>query len=178
MINYHLHFILVISFLIYTLINKSLAYDCLIRSLIDLNYPKALTLYNGYQLLVTSKGIYSFQPYQTNFAFQYNFTEEQKFSTDITSFKNSINQVELAQFNSENGGKKYVICLAKNIIYFIDESGKVIFFQELEKKVDVDYSITLVPYKYYSGDYYFIIGYNTIDTNFQTINPLIITLRI
>jgi len=33
--------------------------------------------------------------------------------------------------------------------------------------VDVDYSITLVPYKYYSGDYYFVIVYNTIDTNFQ-----------
>jgi len=167
MINNHSHFILVISILIYTLINISLADDCLIHSLTDLNYPKALTLYNGYQLLVTSKGIYSFEPYKTNIAFQYNFTEEQKFSTDITSFKNSINQVELTQFNGENGGKKYVICLANNIIYFIDETGKVIFFQELEKKVDVDYSITLVTYKYYSGDYYFIIGYNTIDTNFQ-----------
>jgi len=167
MINNHSHFILVISILIYTLINISLADDCLIHSLTDLNYPKALTLYNGYQLLVTSKGIYSFEPYKTNIAFQYNFTEEQKFSTDITSFKNSINQVELTQFNGENGGKKYVICLANNIIYFIDESGKVIFFQELEKKVEVDYSITLVPYKYYSGDYYFVICYNTIDTNFQ-----------
>jgi len=134
MINNPSHFILLISILIYTLINIGLAYDCLIHSLTDLDYPKALTLYNGYQLLVTSKGIYSFEPYKTNIAFHYNFTEEQKFSTDITSFKNSINQVELAQFNSENGGKKNVICFAKNIIYFINENGKVIFFKELEKK--------------------------------------------
>ena len=162
MINYSLNFIQLISFIIYAFINKVFAEDCLTHSFSDLNYPKALTLYNGYQLLVTSKGIYSFEPDLSNIAFHYNFTEEQKFSTDITKFKNTINQVELAQFNGENGGKKYVICFANNIIYFINENGKIIFYKELEKKVEVDYSITLVAYKYYSGDYYFVIAYNSI----------------
>ena len=61
MINYSLNFISLISFFIYTFINKILAEDCLTHSFSDLNYPKSLTLYNGYQLLVTSKGIYSFE---------------------------------------------------------------------------------------------------------------------
>ena len=164
MINYSLKFIQLISFIIYAFINKVFAEDCLTHSFSDLNYPKALTLYNGYQLLVTSKGIYSFEPDLSNIVFHYNFTEEQKFSTDLTKFKNSINQVELAQFNGENGGKKYVICFANNIIYFINENGKIIFYKELENKMEVDYSITLVAYKYNSG-YYFVIGYNSIDIN-------------
>ena len=167
MINHSLNFISLISFIIFSYINKGLAEDCLTHSLSDLNYPKALTLYNGYQLLVTSKGIYSFEPDLSNIVFHYNFTEEQKFSTDITNFKNSINQVELAQFNGENGGKKYVICLANNIIYFINETGEIIFYKELENKVEVDYSITLVAYKYNSG-YYLVISYNNIDTDFNT----------
>ena len=164
MINYSLKFIQLISFIIYAFINKVFAEDCLTHLFSDLNYPKALTLYNGYQLLVTSKGIYSFEPDLSNIVFHYNFTEEQKFSTDLTKFKNSINQVELAQFNGENGGKKYVICFANNIIYFINENGKIIFYKELENKMEVDYSITLVAYKYNSG-YYFVIGYNSIDIN-------------
>ena len=172
MTNYPLNSILMISILIYTLIQICLADDCLTHSFPDLNYPKSLTLYNGYQLLVTSKGIYSFEPDLSNIAFHYNFTKEQKFSTNIAQFKNSINQVELVQFNEENGGKNYAICLANNIIYFINENGKIIFFQELENKVEVDYSITLVAYKYYSGEYYFVVGYNDIDVNFGNIEVL------
>ena len=167
MINHPLNCFSLISFIIFSYIKKGLAEDCLTHSLSDLNYPKALTLYNGYQLLVTSKGIYSFEPDLSNIAFHYNFTEEQKFSTDITNFKNTINQVELAQFNGENGGKKYVICLANNIIYFINETGEIIFYKELENKVEADYSITLVAYKYNSG-YYFVIMYNNIDADFNT----------
>ena len=170
MINYLLNCIPLIIFFIYAFINKVLADDnCLTHSFTDLNYPKALTLYNGYQLLVTSKGIYCFDPDLSNIVFHYNFTEEQKFSTDINTFKNSINQVKLAQFNGENGGKKYVICLANNIIYFINETGKIIFFQELENKVEVNYSISLVAYKYFSGIYYFVITYNSIDFNYNNV---------
>ena len=172
MINHPLNFIQLIFFFIYTFINIVFSEDCLTHSFSDLNYPKALTLYNGYQLLVTSKGIYSFESDLSNIVFHYNFTEEQKFSTDITKFKNSINQVELAQFNGENGGKKYVICLANDIIYFINENGKNIFYKELENKVEVDYSITLVAYKYYLGDYYFVIAYNSIDVNYYNIKVL------
>ena len=108
----------------------------------------------------------------SNIVFHYNFTKEQKFSTDINKFKNTINQVELAQFNGENGGKKYVICFANNIIYFINENGKIIFYKELENKVEADYSITLAAYKYYSGEYYFVIAYNSIDVNYHNVKVL------
>jgi hypothetical protein len=122
--------------------------------------------------LVASKGIFSFEPDLSNIVFHYNFTEEQKFSTDITQFKNSINQVELAQFNGENGGKKYAICLANNIVYFINETGKIIFYQELVIKLEVEYSISLVAYKYVLGDYYFVIAYNSIDINYYNTKVL------
>ena len=82
--------LLLIRFILYSFLRNILSEDCLTHSLTDLNFPKAKTLLNGYHLMVTSKGIYSFNPELTNILFSYNFTDEQKFSTDITKMKNTI----------------------------------------------------------------------------------------
>ena len=138
--------LLLIRFFLYSFLPNILSEDCLTHSLIDLNFPKAKTLFNGYHLMVTSKGIYSFNPELTNILFSYNFTDEQKFSIDITKMKNTINQVEISQF-SQKEGKNYVICIANNYFYFMDEYGKMIFNQKLTSNINVDYPINFTIIK-------------------------------
>ena len=153
---------LIIEFILYLFLPEILTEDCLTHSLTDLNFPKVKTLVNGYHLMVTSKGIYSFNPELTNIAFSYNFTDEQTFSTDITKMQNTINQVEISQF-IENEGRNYVICIANNYFYFMDEYGKMVFNQKLTKNINIDYPINLISYKYSNGFYYFIIAHNYFD---------------
>jgi len=91
--------------------------ECLTHSFPDLNYPKVFTLENGYQLMVTTKGIYSFNPTLDIIVYSYNFTDEQKMTDinyiddDIDEKIDNINQVEISQFTDEEG-KKYAICFA------------------------------------------------------------------
>jgi len=139
--------------------------DCLLYSLPDYRFPKAKTLENGYHLLVTIKGIVSFFPGLSKIAFSYNFTEEQIVSTDIYKMNNTINQVEISQFSNDEGGKNYVICLANNFIYFMNEKGTIIFSQDLPTKLYIIYSISLVAYKYINNNYYFIIAHISLDSS-------------
>ena len=145
--------------IIFLLLFKLYYSDCISHSFEDLNYPKGFTLENGHQLMVTSKGIYSFYPGLTKIKYSYNFTDEQMMSTDLNSMADTINQIEISQFDGEEGGKKYVICLANDFIYFMDEEGKILYYQKIPDLI-ADYSIKLIAYKYYENDYYFIIAFN------------------
>ena len=124
----------------------------------DLSYVKALTLENGYILMVTKTGIFSFYPGLASFAYNYNFTDEQILNGGVDSMEDTINQVEISQFSNEEGGERYIICLAKKFIYFMDEKGALFFYRKLS-----DFgqnTISLTAYKYFNGTYYFIIAYN------------------
>ena len=99
--------------------------DSICQSFLDLNYPKGFTLESGYQLMVTNKGIYSFYPGLSSIKYYYNFTEEQKLSFDLYTMPDTVNQIEISQFSGEEGGKRYVICLAKDFLYFMDEKGQI-----------------------------------------------------
>ena len=147
------------KFIIFLFLFKIYYNDCISHSFEDLNYPKGFTLENGYQLMVTSKGIYSFYPGLTKIKYSYNFTNEQMMSTDLDSMADTINQIEISQFDGEEGGKKYVICLANDYIYFMNEEGKILHYQKISNLI-ADYSIKLIAYKYYENDYYFIIAFN------------------
>ena len=139
--------------------------DCLVYSLSGYNYPKAKTLENGYHLVISTKGINAFFPGLSKISSSYTFTEEQVFSTNIYQMNNTINQVDISQFSNEEGGKNYVICLATNFIYFMNEKGTIIFVQDLPIKIYIDYSITLVAYKYINNYYYFIIAHISLDSS-------------
>ena len=139
--------------------------DCLVYSLSDYRFPKAKTLENGYHLVISNKGINSFFPGLSSKAFSYTFTEEQVFSIDAYNFNNTINQVEISQFSNDENGKNYVICLANNIIYFMNEKGTIIFNQDLPIKININYPITLVAYKYINNNYYFIIAHISLDSS-------------
>ena len=139
--------------------------DCLINSIPDLKYPKLKTLFNGYHIMVSVQGIFSINPGLTKIEYSYIFTESQKFTEDVDNVKNTINQVEISQFSNEEGGKEYVVIYASNYIYFLNEYGKLKFYQELEKnnKINTDNSINLVAYKYKNGVYSFILEYNDVN---------------
>ena len=138
--------------------------ECLVYSLPDYRFGKAKTLENGYHLVISNKGINSFFPGLSSIASSYTFTEEQLFSTNAYQMNNTINQVEISQFSNDEGGKNYVICLATNFIYFMNEKGTIIFIQDLPIKIYIDYSITLVAYRYINNNYYFIIAHISLDS--------------
>ena len=132
---------------------------CITHSFPDFSYPNAKTLNNGYQIFVSAEGIYSLNPSLTNIIYSYNFTESQKFSLDLDKMKNSINQVEISQF-LKGEGNELVIVYANNFVYILNEFGQYKFSAELDNKIDTEYSITLVAYKFDNGIYYFIIAHN------------------
>ena len=146
-------------FIIILFLFKICCNDSKCQSFLDLNYPKGLTLENGHQLLVTNKGIYSFYPGLSSIKYYYNFTEEQKITFNLYTMPDSVNQIEISQFSGEDGGKRYVICLAKDFLYFMDEKGKIMH-NEYIPDITAEYCLKLIAYKYYENDYYFIIAYN------------------
>ena len=113
------NFIFILLFLLKFCHNE----ECKLVSFLDLRYVKALTLENGYQLMVTKTGIFSYYPGLASFAYNYNFTDDQILDDGVDSMENTINQVELSQFSNEEGGEKFSLCLAKNYIYFMNENG-------------------------------------------------------
>ena len=133
--------------------------ECIIHSFPDLHYPKAFTLENGYHLIVTSTGIYTFYPKLSKFSSSYNFTEEQIISTNIYGFQNTINQNQISQFLDNEEGKEYIVCLVKSFLYFMDEKGKIILIEKLSN-INAKFILSLIAYKYNNGNYYFVLAYN------------------
>lgn len=119
--NFFLKKIILYYFIFSLLLINIYSDDCLTHSFPDLSYPKSKTLFNGYHIMVTAEGIFSFNPKLTKIEYSYNFTTSQKFSVETDDMKNTINQVEIAQFSDEDGGKEYVVIYANNYIYFLNE---------------------------------------------------------
>ena len=164
-VHISLNKLLLFQFILYLIVFKVYSGDCITHSFIDVTYPKGKTLDNGYQLMISAEGIFSFDPQLSTVENAYFFTESQKFSLDVYNNNNTINQVEISQFSDEEGGKKLVVIYAKNYVYILTEYGELMFFQELENKVNTKYSITLVAYKYSNDIYYFIIGHNIMNSS-------------
>ena len=156
--------VIIIYFIININLKRVYCDECLTHSYSELTFPKAKTLSNGFHLLISYEGIYSFSPHLSKIIFSYNFTESQKFSKLIYDMKNTINQVEISEFLNDEGGENYILCLINNTIYFLTQFGKVIFNQELTYKIEVGYPISLVAYKYTDNILYFVIGHNYIDS--------------
>ena len=146
----YFHKVALIIFIYNIILEKVFSDDC---SFPGLTFWKAKTLSNGYHLLVTHEGIFSFKPRLSKIAFSYTFTEEQKLEQSLETMKNTINQVEISQFSGDDGEEKNILCYANNYIYFLTPYGQVIFNQILENKIEVDYEINLIAYNYYNNEY-------------------------
>ena len=152
-----------INSIIIILFVKIISDDDVIKSFNDLTYSKVKKLDNGYILFVTYEGIYSYNSDLSTREYSYNFTESQKFDIDEHHMKNNLNQVGISQFSAEEGGNKYIIIYANNFIYVFSEKGEKLFLNELENKIEIDYPVNLMTYKYYDDNYYFVISYNVGD---------------
>ena len=142
------------------LLNFSFNSDCLSHSFKDLKFGKVLTLENGYHLMITTTGIFTFYPSLASFSYSYNFTDDQRIKDTLDSMKGTMNQVEISQFTNEEGGKSYVVCIANNYIYFMSEKG-VVFNNFKITDLDASYTLSLLSYIYYNENYYFVIAYNS-----------------
>ena len=133
--------------------------DCQTHSFPELRFPKVITLLNGYKLMITIKGIYSFYSNLSTMAYSYNFTSDQIPLDNIDKAKACINLGDISQFSGDENENNYVLIYINNIVYVLTEKGKVLFFQSLSL-IEGNYQISLVAYKYDNDIYYFVIGYN------------------
>ena len=161
MMKYSLKIIFFENIFIFILLLKFCANtDCLSHSFHDLKYAKALTLENGYHLMITRTGIFTFYPSLNSFSYSYNFTDAQIMQDTLNSMEGTMNQVEISQFTGEEGGKRYVVCIANDYIYFMNEKG-VVFNNFKITDLDASYTLSLLSYIYSDGNYFFVIAYNS-----------------
>ena len=134
----------------------------------DLRFPKTLILSSKYILVLTIKGIYSFNQDLNGFAYSYIFTSDQISSNNTDEAKLSLSNSDISQFLDNEIENKYALIYINKNIYVLNEMRKVLFYKNLDINSG-DYPISLVAYKYENNIYYFIIGYN----NNQTYEPVL-----
>ena len=152
--------IILLNFIFNIILIKINSNDDIIKSFEELTYPKVKVLDNGKVLFVTYEGIFSYNSDLSIQYYSYHFSEDQKFLTQESTMKNTLNQVGISQFSGEEGGNKYVVVFAKNFIYCLSENGEVLFNKELTYKIEVDYPLSLMAFKYDNQEYYFVISFN------------------
>ena len=122
--------------------------ECEISYYSDITYPKTESLSNGYKIMITPEGIFSFIPSLSRTIYSYNFNETQKITIDQIY---EIYQSQICQFPNEEGGDEYVLCYIKNTIYVLNKTGKVLFFKNLDLTISSSDSFSLLCYKYDQG---------------------------
>jgi hypothetical protein len=138
--------------------------ECEISFYDDISYPKTESLSNGYKILISAEGIYSFIPSLSRTIYSYNFTEEQKITENM---EDEIYKSQICQFSNENGSDEYVLCYIKNTIYVLDKTGKFLFSEKLNYTISSSNSLSLVCNKYEreTQNYIFFIIYNSLKDN-------------
>jgi hypothetical protein len=119
------------KFILFSLFNLicSESDKCEISYYNDISYPKTQSLSNGYKIMITAEGIYSYIPSLSRTIYSYNFNETQKITTNQIY---EIYQSQICQFPNEDGGDEYVLCYIKNTIYVLTKAGKVLFLKNLD----------------------------------------------
>ena len=84
-------------------------------SLLDFNYPSAISLTNGNVFIVEQNGIYVYDEGLKNIIYSYPFQENEKI-TDVATLSKVIIKYEMNN----------IICLIKEKIYFFDYEGKLL----------------------------------------------------
>ena len=150
-VNYFLHLLLI------CLLNKVLSDNCIIESFPDLQFLKSETLLNGYVVMMTTTGIYTFNPSYsiTKFEYSYNFTKQQILTN------NDIFNAQISQFSNVKEENNYVLCYVKNYVYVLTNKGEFLFY----KNIDIPYEnisfASLIAYEYRYPFYNFFLIYIT-----------------
>ena len=145
-----------ICFLIIIIFNKVNSEFIITNSFPDIKYVKAVTLYNECNLLLTEKGIYSFDPTLSNIIYSYNFTDDEILPEDEINY---IMNSDISQYTGNDGENNYVLCIINIYLYVINEYGKVLFSKNMSEIFQTYEMFSLVAYKYSDNFYYFTISY-------------------
>ena len=149
-------------FIIFVIIKKILSEDCNTHTFSEKHFPKVLTLSNGYKLMISMSGIYSFYPKLSSIAYSYNFSSLQMPATNFEEGQSYIDKADMSQFSGvdDENEIKYVLCIVNRVVYVISEKGKVLFYKDISEDIgEIYFPISLVAYKYLDGVYYFSVGY-------------------
>jgi hypothetical protein len=153
-------------FVLYSL-TKEVKSKCLSRKMTTISHPNMNTLDNDRKILIASNGITVYNKDMTIIYYHYDLPP------NITiEDNNDISKTNIAQFLEDNG-EKYIICLIQNYILILDENGELYldtFLNFIPKN-----AISLIPYKYESSKYYFIIAYSDGGVNIYYYNFEIIS---
>ena len=127
-------------------------------------FPKSITLINGYKVVLTSTGIYSFYPNFDYIIKTYNFSSDE-IPDNIQDY---ITNADFTQFDDIEDEQKYVLCAFYKFIYVISEEGEVLFNKNIGSDINNEnFPLTLTAYKYINSQIYFLIGYNNKDNNYK-----------
>ena len=150
-------------FIPFIIIKIIISEDCNTHTFSTNHFPKVLTLSNGYKLMISMSGIYSFYPRLSSIAYSYNFTKDQMPATNLEEGQDYIDKADISQFSGDDDENeiKYVLCIVCRVVYVISEKGKVLFYKNINEDLGgTNFPISLVAYKYVNGLYYFTVGYN------------------
>ena len=130
----------------------------------ELKFPKSITLINGYIVVLTSSGIYSFYPNLDYKVHSYEFKSDEI----PENIQDSITNADFTQFDDINYDHKYALCVFNKFIYVLSEEGNVLFNQNIGDDINnVNYPLSLTAYEYTGSQLYFLIGYN-VKYDYQT----------
>ena len=129
----------------------------------ELKFPKSITLINGYIVVLTSSGIFSFYPNLDNKVNSHVFQSDEI----PENIQDSITNADFTQFDDIEEGQKYVLCAFNQFIYVLSEEGEYIFKQKIGEGINsANYPITLTAFKYIDPQLFFLVGYNNIKDNY------------
>ena len=150
-VNYFLHLLLI------CLLNKVLSDNCIIESFPDLQFLKSETLLNGYVVMMTTTGIYTFNPSYsiTKFEYSYNFTKQQILTN------NDIFNAQISQFSNVKEENNYVLCYVKNYVYVLTNKGEFLFYENIDIPYENISFASLIAYEYRYPFYNFFLIYIT-----------------
>ena len=121
-------------------------------SLIDLNYPNAISLDNGNVFIIEKNGIFVFDEQLNNVIYNYAFNEEDQ-----------INESTNVIFKQKNN---YIICLVNTIIYFYDYENKSLNKYDNLINDENIFNPTLTPIDLNDINFfYYVIGYIIYESN-------------
>ena len=121
-------------------------------SLLDFNYPSAISLPNKNIFIVKKNGIFVYDRQLENITYSYLFEDE----SDIINDSDKLSKVVIKL------KANYIICLINRKIYFFDQEGKKLLLKTGIIINDADYYYpALIPLEHLitQNNYYYIIAY-------------------
>lgn len=129
-------------------------------------YPKAMSLPNGYTILMSWLGIYSFYPNITIQETYYLFTSTLIPINSNEEGQNIIEHACISQFSGEDDENevRYLLILINKILFVFSEKGYYLFYKDISSELSSNNILSLVAYKFSNNNYFFAIGYTDIST--------------